>query len=118
MSKVVLIVDDSIVSRMMLKEIVKAHISDVIIIEAGGGDQCLSQITQETIIDIAIFDYNMPGMNGIELISAVEKLISIPKRALLTANIQDEIKKQAELAGVDFLNKPITEEVIGPFLNS
>jgi two-component system chemotaxis response regulator CheY len=118
MSKVVLIVDDSIVSRMMLKEIVKSYIPGVDIIEAGGGEQCLSQLTAESKIDIAIFDYNMPGMTGIELIFALDKLISIPKRALLTANIQDEIKQQAELAGVVFLTKPITEELISHFLNS
>ena len=118
MSKVVLIVDDSIVSRMMVKEIVKSQIPEVTIVEAGGGEQCLSQITTESKIDIALFDYNMPGMTGLELISAVEKLITIPKRALLTANIQDEIKQQADLAGVTFLNKPISEDIISHFLNS
>ena len=118
MSKVVLIVDDSIVSRMMVKEIVNSYVPGASIIEAGGGDQCLSQITSKSKIDIALFDYNMPGMTGLELISALEKLISIPKRALLTANIQDEIKQQTDLAGITFLNKPINEEVIGQFLNS
>jgi len=118
MSKVVLVVDDSVVSRMMVKEIVKAYIPGVTIIEAGGGDQALTKISAETNIDIAIIDYNMPGMTGLELISAVDKLISIPKRALLTANIQDEIRTKAELAGVTFLNKPINEDVISNFLNS
>ncbi|MFT6901692.1 MAG: two-component system chemotaxis response regulator CheY [Colwellia sp.] len=118
MNKIVLIVDDSVVSRMMLKEIVKSYIPEVNIIEAGGGEQCLRQITAESKIDIAIFDYNMPGMTGFELISALENLILIPKRALLTANIQDEIKKQAEQMGVVFLNKPITEELISNFLMS
>ncbi|NQZ22943.1 MAG: response regulator [Colwellia sp.] len=118
MSKVVLIVDDSIVSRMMVKEIIKSQIPEVTIVEAAGGDQCLSQITAESEIDIALFDYNMPGMTGLELIAALEQVISIPKRALLTANIQDEIKQQAIQAGVTFLNKPINEDDISLFLNS
>jgi len=118
MSKVVLIVDDSIVSRMMVRGTVESFLPDVSIIEAKGGDHCLSLLTPESKIDIALFDYNMPGMTGLELISAVEKLITIPKRALLTANIQDEIKQQADLAGVTFLNKPISEDVISHFLNS
>ncbi len=118
MSKVVLIVDDSIVSRMILKEIVKSNIPEVTIIEAGSGEQCLTKITPESEIDIGIFDYNMPGMTGIELIYAIDKILTIPKRALLTANIQDEIKQQAVQAGVIFLNKPICEEVISPFINS
>ena len=86
----------------------KSYIPDVTIIEAGGGDQALTQISSESKIDIALIDYNMPSMTGLELISALDKLIEIPKRALLTANIQDDIKKKAELAGVTFLNKPIT----------
>lgn len=118
MSKVVLVVDDSMVSRMMVKEIVKCYIPEVTIIEAGGGEQTLAQLSSESKIDIAIIDYNMPGMTGLELISALEEFISIPKRALLTANIQDEIKQKTELAGVVFLNKPITEDVISHFLNS
>ena len=118
MSKTVLIVDDSMVSRMMVKEIVQAHIPDVTIIEASGGHQALEQITPEIDIDIALIDYNMPEMNGLELIFSLKLIVAIPKRALLTANIQDSIRQQAEDAGVTFLNKPITEEVIGEFLNS
>ena len=118
MSKVVLIVDDSIVSRMMVKAILKEKIPEVTIIEAGGGDQALALISEETNIDIAFIDYNMPGMTGLELISALEQVISIPKRALLTANIQDEIRQKAELAGVTFINKPIVEDIISNFLNS
>jgi len=118
MSKVVLIVDDSIVSRMMVRGTVESFLPDVSIIEAKGGDHCLSLLTPESKIDIALFDYNMPGMTGIELISAVEKMISIPKRALLTANIQDEVKQQAEQAGVTFLNKPIDDEAMSKFLLS
>ena len=56
MSKVVLIVDDSIVSRMMVKEIVKSQIPEVTIVEAGGGEQCLSQITTESKIDEEDFE--------------------------------------------------------------
>ena len=118
MSKVVLIVDDSIVSRMMVKGNVKSHLPEVTFIEAKGGEDCLSQLTPESKIDIALFDYNMPGMSGLELIAALEKLISIPKRALLTANIQDEIKQKAEQAGVTFLNKPIDDETMRIFLLS
>lgn len=118
MSNVVLIVDDSLVSRMMIKEIVKSVMPDADIIEAGSGDQCLDKVTSDTHIDIGLFDFNMPGMTGIELISVLENRVKIPKRALLTANIQDDIKKQAEDVGVVFLNKPITEELIANFLKS
>lgn len=118
MSKTVLVVDDSLVSRMMIKAIVDSNTDDVNIIEAGSGDQALSKLDADSKVDIALVDYNMPGMTGLELIAKLADLITIPKVALLTANIQDEIKAEAVKAGVTFLNKPVEENIIANFLNS
>ena len=118
MSKTILVVDDSLVSRMMIKAIIESHIPDVIIIEAGSGQQTLDKVTTDMLIDIAFVDFNMPGMTGLELISALAARMTIPKVALLTANIQNEIKEQALAAGVTFLNKPINEEAITAYLNA
>lgn len=116
MSKTILVVDDSLVSRMMIKAIIESHVEGANIIEAGSGDQALSKVDDSITIDIALIDYNMPGMTGIELIKALADKIAIPKVALLTANIQDEIKAQALACGVTFMNKPIDEEAISAFL--
>ncbi len=59
----------------------------------------------------------MPGMTGLELFNELEAMVVIPKRALLTANIQDEIKSKTIDQGVVFLNKPITEDVVANFIN-
>lgn len=117
MSKTILVVDDSLVSRMMIKAIIEDILPDVNIIEAGNGEQALAIVNGDSCIDIAFIDYNMPGMTGLELITKLEQVIVIPKRALLTANIQNEIKDQAIKAGVTFLNKPVTEDVISTFLH-
>ena len=118
MSKTILVVDDSVVSRMILKEIIKTHQPEVHIIEASNGNDALAQLNQNSQIDIALIDYNMPGMNGLELYAELKGLLSISKRALLTANIQDDIKSKALEAGIDFLNKPIAENIIAPYINS
>ena len=118
MSKTILVVDDSLVSRMMIKAIIESHVPSVDIIEAGSGAQALDKISKDSAIDIAFVDFNMPGMTGLELISEMSEVITVPKIALLTANIQDEIKEQALAAGVTFLNKPINEEVITTFLHN
>ncbi len=118
MSKTILVVDDSLVSRMMIKAIIQSHVEGVDIIEAGSGAEALDKVGQDAAIDIAFVDYNMPGMTGLELISALGKILTIPKIALLTANIQDEIRAQALTAGVTFLSKPINEEVISTFLHN
>lgn len=109
-----LIVDDSKLSRMMLKAIVVDTCPDSEIIEASNGDEALAQIADLPEVDMAIVDYNMPGMTGLDLYRQLSH--SIPKRALLTANIQPHIREEAESIGVTFLNKPITEEVVKPFI--
>jgi len=118
MSKTILVVDDSMVSRMMIKEIIKVHQPTANVIEASSGDNALDQLTHDSHIDIALIDYNMPGMTGLELYHELEGMLSIPKRALLTANIQDDIRERTLEAGIEFLNKPISEDVIAPFLNN
>lgn len=118
MSKTILVVDDSLVSRMMIKAIIEPHIEGVTIIEAGSGDQAIAKITPDMKIDAALIDYNMPGMNGLELIQVLADAMTIPNVALLTANIQDEIKAQALSLGVLFINKPINEDNIVNFLDS
>jgi len=69
-------------------------------------------------IDIALVDYNMPGMTGLELFCELEGMVTITKRALLTANIQDEIRNKTLNADIEFMNKPISDDVIAPFINS
>jgi len=118
MSKTILVVDDSLVSRMMIKAILQSHVEGVDIIEAGSGAEALNKVDDNQAIDIALVDFNMPGMTGLELISALSEKLTIPKVALLTANIQNEIKAQALAAGVTFLNKPINEDVIASFLHN
>ncbi|WP_019027670.1 response regulator [Colwellia piezophila] len=118
MSVTILVVDDSLVSRMMIKNILEIHAQGADIIEAGNGEQALDKVAQGKVIDVAFIDYNMPGMTGLELISALAAKLTIPKVALLTANIQDEIKAQALAAGVTFMNKPFDEEAIANFLHN
>ena len=118
MSKTILVVDDSLVSRMMIKAIIQSNVPEADIIEAGSGAEALEKISQQNAIDIALVDFNMPGMTGLELITAMTDKITVDKIALLTANIQDEIREQALTVGVTFLNKPINEEIITSFLHS
>jgi len=118
MPQTILVVDDSLVSRMMIKTIIENHVAGVVIIEANSGAQALEKVASDSEINVAFVDFNMPGMTGLELISSLKDIITIPKIALLTANIQDEIRQQAHDAGVSFLNKPINEQVISTFLHS
>ena len=111
-----LIVDDSKLSRLMLKAIVEDVIPDAEVLEASNGEEALDQVAKAESVDKVIADFNMPGMTGLELLAKLEG--QIQQSALLTANIQPHIQAEAESMGVTFLNKPINEQTVKPFITS
>ena len=113
-----LIVDDSLVSRMMLNEIFRMHFPEVSVLQAATGDAAVGLLSEVADITAAILDYNMPGMNGLELADALAASGKVGSMALLTANVQDSIREKAERRGLVFINKPISEDAICAFLNA
>ncbi len=109
--KTVLIVDDSLVTRMMVRAIVSELHPEWTIIEAADSDDALSKAVVD-VIDLMILDYNIPGPNGLILARALKEKYPQCRITLLTANIQDSIRRKAEDQGLDFVKKPITEERI------
>ncbi|MBL4620971.1 MAG: response regulator [Immundisolibacteraceae bacterium] len=105
--KSMLIIDDSITSRMMLKSIVSKEHSDWTICEAANSEEALAQVSQQSF-DLVTVDYNMPGMDGLTLIPLLQKEMPNARIALLTANIQDYIQQGADDLGVPIIHKPIT----------
>ncbi|RDH85395.1 MAG: response regulator [endosymbiont of Escarpia spicata] len=112
-----LIVDDSKLSRMMVRAIVKQVQGNWNIIEAENGEDALVKSEAETV-DIMTLDYNMPGMDGLILAEHMRQRFPDASIALLTANIQDTIRQRAESAGVGFIQKPITEDKIAAFVDA
>jgi len=105
----VLIVDDSMLARAMMKKAVSNYNPDWKIITANNAVEGLTAY-HEHKPHIGIIDFNMPGMNGIEL---SEKLLDLDPEiqiALCTANIQKTIKDQSDKLKLSFIPKPVTEE--------
>lgn len=103
-----LVVDDSKMSRMMLKKIIVSAHPDWEIIEAADGQQAID-IAKDAEFDIILLDFNMPIMDGGQAAEILRPLFPNAKMAFLTANIQEAIKKLAIELKVDFIPKPITE---------
>jgi len=103
-----LIVDDSKMSRMMLKKIISSSYADWEIIEAADGQQAVDA-AKEAQFDIVLLDFNMPVMDGGEAAKIIRPLFPDAKIAFLTANIQESIKQLAIDLKIDFIPKPITE---------
>ncbi|MDM8569258.1 response regulator [Thiotrichales bacterium HSG1] len=114
-STTILIVDDSRVSRMLVRAIIDHANKEIQIVEASTGEEALTK-TENISLAMAILDLNMPGMDG--LVLATELLQNYPKLkiGLLTANIQDIVRQKAKDLGIGFIPKPITEEKILNFI--
>ena len=113
--KILLIVDDSKVSRMMLSMKIKEIKPNVDIIEAKDGDEAIEK-TKGKHIDYFSIDLNMPGLNGLEVIERLKPDFPEAKFALFTANIQDGTQKKAEALDACCVHKPIGEESINKLL--
>ena len=114
-SQTILVVDDSRVSRMLVRAIIDHANERAEVIEAGSGEEALNK-SENVKIDIAILDLNMPGMDGLLLASKLLERFPSAKIGLLTANIQEIVRQKAKDLGISFIPKPITEERILNFI--
>lgn len=113
--KTVLIVDDSRVSRMMIRAMILAKHPDWVMEDAVSGEDALEKV--RTIIPHLItLDINMPGMGGIAAAELLVKECPQARIVLLTGNIQESLHRKAEQLGVGFVEKPITESCVAKVL--
>lgn len=106
-----LIVDDSRLSRMMIKTRVNTLRPDWTVIEAGTGLDGLDLVSQHQP-DFITMDVNMPGISGFEAVERVRAAGSQAKVVILTANIQESSRERAQALGVHFLHKPVTDTCV------
>lgn len=114
--KKLLIVDDSKVSRMLIRTHILAHRPEWIISEAACGEDAIASVDRDPP-DYCTMDINMPGISGIE---AAERLLSqYPsiKVVIFSANIQEAHQNRAREVGSILVGKPVTEKSIALVLN-
>ena len=111
----VLLVDDSKFARLLVKAFISSNFTDWEIDEAEDASKALEMVEGKSY-DYLLLDFNMPGMNGLELGEQLRGRVPDSVIALLTANIQQEIQKKAANLGLEFLAKPPTEEKMRDFI--
>ena len=109
--KSVLVVDDSRVARMLIRNMILSIHPHWIITEAVSGKEAIDYAHVETPNYISM-DFNMPDMNGIEASEIILQYAPQTIIALFTANVQAHTRAQAESLGIGFVGKPITEASI------
>jgi len=115
MNHSILIVDDSKLARMSVAKLLAALRPDWSRFEASSADGALELLKTETI-DLALIDFNMPGLDGVALVTEIKSLKARMPVAIVSANHQTEVLGRAERAGAAFLIKPLTSQALGAFL--
>lgn len=111
-----LIVDDARLTRMMVKSFAGKARPGIAILEAAEAGEAQRLLESHAEITHITIDYNMPGMNGLELAALVKENRPQMRIALLTANVQGALRRRAAELCVEFLEKPVTEAKIIGFL--
>ncbi|UXY14151.1 response regulator [Chitiniphilus purpureus] len=117
-TKTVLIVDDSTLSRMLIRNLIVERHPDWTILEAASGEAAL-ELVGTTRPDLITLDLNMPGMNGLEAAVALNAQCPSAKLAVLTANVQDSIRQKVQALGIFFVamvEKPVTRAGVDKIL--
>jgi CheY-like chemotaxis protein len=109
--KKILIVDDSRVSRMLSRQFILSMHADWIMEEAATGEEAIAKLDTFSP-DLILLDVNMPGMGGFAAVEKLREKNPTVLITLLTANVQDATRARASAAGVNFAEKPITEDRI------
>lgn len=114
--KRVMIIDDSQLSRLMLRSIIAELEPNWQITEASSAQEAIEKM-EEGPYDLMTLDMNMPGGDGLSLAPKLQDRWPSARIALLTANIQDAVQQRAEKLGLEFIAKPITEEKLEKFIH-
>lgn len=113
--KTLLIVDDSRVTRMMIRALVLAKHPQWIIIEAASGDEALEIVDRDTP-NCCTMDINMPGLIGTEAAAQILNKYPGIRIAVFSANIQESHQTRAAALGARFVAKPVTERTVAQAL--
>jgi len=103
----VLIVDDEHLARQRLRKMLSATSEYQIIGEAENGEDALRK-TQASHPDVVLMDIRMPGMDGIEAASYINRM-NKPPAIIFTTAFSDHALNAFEAHAIDYLLKPIKQ---------
>jgi CheY-like chemotaxis protein len=116
MQYTVLIVDDSKLARMVMASALRRIRPDWTLVETTNADEALAAVAGGAA-HIALIDFNMPGIDGLELVSRIRTTHPDMPVAVVSANVQNEIIGRARELNAGFIPKPLTDDALGAFLS-
>ncbi len=110
-TKKLLIVDDSKVSRMLIRTHILAQHPEWIISEAVCGEDAVA-LVDNNLPDYCTMDINMPGISGTDAAEQILSKYPSLKIVIFSANIQETHQNRARALGTILVAKPVTEKSI------
>ncbi len=108
-----LVIDDSKAMRSILSRMLQGLGFEVL--EASNGQEGLQRLQAIGKVDLALVDWNMPEMNGLEFIRTVRAEQSYDGVLLMMVTTETEMENvvRALAAGAnEYVMKPFTQEII------
>ena len=108
-----LVIDDSRAMRTILSGILTELGFEVA--DAADGPAALDILGQRSDFDIALVDWNLPGLNGLEIVTEIRKNPALADTRLIMVTTETEIERvsQALQAGADeYIMKPFNREML------
>jgi two-component system chemotaxis response regulator CheY len=109
----ILLVDDSLTIRTLIKRTLKVD-RDTEISEAANGVEALALIARRRF-DLVVLDMNMPVMDGLETLEALRAApdyAALPVVMLTSEKSEALVRRLVELRITDFLSKPLSPDVL------
>ncbi|NIR15596.1 MAG: response regulator [Desulfobacterales bacterium] len=117
--KRILIVEDSTMTRSMIKAVID-DLGDMETTEAASGFEALKALPTDSF-DLIVTDINMPDINGLELINFVkndQRYRDVPLLIISTEKTEEDKRRGIEMGADDYLTKPFQPEELQQKLRS
>ncbi|MCC7422405.1 MAG: response regulator [Planctomycetaceae bacterium] len=103
----VLVVDDSQMTRMVVAKTLRTF-AEIEVTEAEDGRKAIEAFAQKEF-DLVFSDWNMPNMNGLELLGEIrQRNKTVPVIMITTEGSKDRVQSAIALGVSDYLLKPFT----------
>ncbi|OPA78674.1 DNA-binding response regulator [Paenibacillus selenitireducens] len=109
MSRIILIVEDELILREVMKDYLLEEGYEVL--EAGDGKQALA-LFQEHEVDLIILDIMLPELDGWSVCKRIRKISNVPIIMLTARSDEDDTLLGFELGADDYVTKPYSPPIL------